>query len=530
MFGFVKNYFRRQVAAEVESDLGAKERQSRMRMNELVMRHIASAQEDRRRRNWNARSLSADAENLAHLPLTRARARLMAENDPKAVGIVSKDMTNVVGPGIRPSARCPAHVREKYSLTDEQVTEMCDRAEAYWRDVFTKGRDFDRRRRLTYLQLQRLRYRTWDVDGHVFVRYHTVTGRRTPCAIRIVEADCIGTPPQYSHRDNITNGVQFNPDTDELEGYWVATSHPGALRSAGIRYEFVPVRNELGLPAMAEYFDPARDSSTFGTPRLAPVLPLLHDTADYKDSELQSKILEADASLIVKSSTPDELAKAMQNDTSLTAPGAGQDPNSTRGPDIVSMSKRNVYFLKPDEEFNIPESNRPGNTYEPFLESMDRDIGHGVGRSFEFVSNNYGAANFSATRVSGIEDNETFRVDHELFCEAMLDPDWEWAMYGAALAYKDPRLREIEVHWRRNVKPSWDAQRDAEASQVRLETKTTSPQHETAAMGLDYEDQLELRLKAEKLEAEKRAAMGLPAAAPAEPKQKITVKTASQED
>jgi len=500
---------RKRAEDQVVNSLEIREREQQLRSKEitsaLVKRHLLSATEDRRRPNWNALSLAADPETLNLLPMIRSRARLLADNDPKASGLIHKEKTNTIGPRFTVQAHVPAQLRRDLEIDEVRSKELTVRAEEFWNERIARdgNMDYDWRRFRSYMMYTRLKYRHFRVDGAVFVRYLFKKNRSIPFAARIIEPECIGTPPGLQGDPLVKGGLEFRKD-GELRGFWVCVQHPGELLGGSSDYEFVPVRNEFGLPQMVMFFNPNRETSSRELPWLQSVLTLMNDSADYKDSELQRKKKEADIAHYITLNDPDAMQAEFESDS---FGNSGTTKTGQRSQ--IDSPKNEVYYLEKNEGIKVVDPKRPGAIYKPFLQSIDRDIGMGVGRSFERVSNDYGAANFSATRVSGIEDFVEYETAFTEFAEVCLQADWEWAMWALALESGEPLFRSIRSSWQRYIKPSWDPMKDANAQGERLENKVLSLVEECAALGKKWETVQDNHLLVEQREQQRRQVMGM---------------------
>jgi capsid protein len=324
-----------------------------------------------------------------------------------------------------------------------------------------------------------------------------------PFALRIIEPECIGNPVGLVD-GNVRAGLRFS-ESGEFMGAYVKTKHPGDVYDKGRdAYEFVPVRNELGLPELVFLFDPNRESSSRELPWLMKATMLLNDVSDYKDSELQRKRKEAELAWIIKLNDPDTGKVNFENDPTF----GGDDDAKTERSKVVS-AQNSVYYLEPNEDIQVVNGDRPGSNYTAFLDSHDRDIGQAVGRSFENVSNNYGAANFSATRVSGIEDYVEREIEFEVFTAGVLSAVWEWAMFSYSIQTGNILYRRIVPEWHRYIKPSWDPAKDAQAAQIRIDAGISSVVEETHAIGSDWERVQDNEIQAEVRKRRKLAESGL---------------------
>lgn len=498
---------------EAETSVDIKERLQRIEANNMMMsqvRHFQSANENRRRPDWNVFSLSGDMEAANKLPIIRSRSRLMVDNDAKASGLIHKEVINTIGPRFSVQANIPKRTQKKVGLSDDKVKQLIEDAEEYWRDVVAEpgNKDLDWRRYRSFLSYIHLMFRHSKIDGGLFVRfiYKPYSDRTIPFACRIIEPECIGTPPKMLGIQNIRNGLEFSND-GELVAFHVATKHPGDLNAFGIEYERVPVRNEFGLPQMVFFFSPNRESSSREMPWLQSTLTLLNDVADYKDSELQRKKMEADVAWFCCLNDPDATKEAYESDTAFGNSG-GSNINRSEGK--INHPKRQIQYLETNEKIEVLDADRPGSNYQAFLDSHDRDIGQGIGRSFERVSNNYGAANFSATRVSGIEDAVCHETDFSLFAPVILKAIWEWSMWSLAIETGDPGYRYLMSNFHRYIKNSWDPESDADAASERIANETSSLVEECNMMGRDVNTVIENRMRVEALKREARKKYGLP--------------------
>lgn len=472
----------------------------------VATRLLNSAEEDRRRPHWGRllHSYASKGATWAHdLLQLMDRARLLVLEDGTSAGLLGRDVIDVVGPGFRVDAELPLTAQRRLGLEgDEQrIRSLTDTAEAFWRDRVASGSALDARGTRSYLQLTQLRYRQFKTDGNLFTRYR-LRDRDLPFCLEFIPPENLATPPQRAGDDRLDHGIESTADGEVIR-YWFREPARGRFRA-------YPRRNELGLPELVHLYQPLRDEIPLGLPWFTPVLLLLADTSDYLDSELQTKRLEADVALFVRSKYPDDWATALGSDPGLI--GGQSSASSSDGTDTTDPKrwpKRQIWRGRENDELTQVKWDRPGSTFEPFVQTQQRSIGAGLNRSFERVSNNYGAANFSATRVSGIEDDLALLVEFTLFSEVCLAADWQWAMWAAAVETGEPALRHLRPTWQKHVKRSWDGLRDAKEATERLTNQTSSVPLEVAKTGHNYEQVQDQQVKAEQRLREKRAAAGL---------------------
>jgi len=502
MFGFRTKKKLAAITAGIKQDVlqsqEFRERQARIDYLHVVARHYEAYSAESRRKNWYTLSGDADTEREYQLPMIRARARLMADNEAKCAGLIHKEITNTIGPRFTVQAMFPSDVQEELNVDDAAAGLIADQAERYWKEKVARpgNKDLDWRHLRTFLQYMRLAYRHYKVDGECFARFAYAEGRSIPFRMQIIEPECVGNPPSRQTSANIKNGLQFNA-AGELEGFWVATTY------GGMNYEFVPVTNGLGLPQMVYLSDPNRETASRGMPWLAPVLEVVDKQSDWKSSELRAKQVRADIALIWNTKSPDVTQQLMEGDSGITG------GTTEKGDREVNWPKGQVFHGEKGDEAVVVDSDAPGSNYQSFVDSLDRDIGNGIGRSFERVSNNYGAANFSATRVSGVEDEIETEIEFELFSETILEAIWQWAMFAKSVSASEPLYRYLTPRFQRYVKPKWDPQVDASAATERLTNGTSSLVEEAASLGRDWQQVQDNAILVEKREADERKRNGL---------------------
>ena len=117
-------------------------------------------------------------------------------------------------------------------------------------------------------------------------------------------------------------------------------------------------------------------------------------------------------------------------------------------------------YLQPGESVNVPDLNAPDGQLEPFTRSMLRAVAAGVGVSFESISKNFSESNYSSSRLSLLEERDTYRVLQRYFIEnfhqQVFDKWLEMAVLSGELnlpAYETDPARYAASKW---VPRSWE--------------------------------------------------------------------------
>jgi lambda family phage portal protein len=127
-------------------------------------------------------------------------------------------------------------------------------------------------------------------------------------------------------------------------------------------------------------------------------------------------------------------------------------------------------YLAPGESVTVPDLNAPDGQLEPFTRSMLRAVAAGVGVSFESISKNFSESNYSSSRLSLLEERDTYRVLQRSMIENFHQPVFEaWlemAVLSGALNLPGYETNPDRYRASRWIPRSWewvDPQREVEA-------------------------------------------------------------------
>jgi lambda family phage portal protein len=74
-------------------------------------------------------------------------------------------------------------------------------------------------------------------------------------------------------------------------------------------------------------------------------------------------------------------------------------------------------YLDPGQSVTVPDMNAPDGQLEPFTRSMLKAVAAGLGTSFESVSKDFSQTNYSSSRLSLLDERDTYRVLQRFFVE-----------------------------------------------------------------------------------------------------------------
>jgi capsid protein len=187
-----------------------------------------------------------------------------------------------------------------------------------------------------------------------------------------------------------------------------------------------------------------------------------------------------------------------------------------------------MWKLYPGESIETLIPNFPMPELQPFIIMLARRIGVALGVDWQTVLRDYGDASYSSARTGVLATRQTFIVLQSWFAKKFLTWQWTKVMEDGRLlgllkyttAITDADI--ASVIW---IAPGWpwvDPMKDAGAKEKQLAIGLTTLRDEAAALGKDWQDLTDQRLREEIYERDQRIALGLAAKkeTPPEPSEK----------
>lgn len=466
------------------------------KMYRLALKQAGSyrgADKSRLRSSWLPGSGSADEDLLNELPDLRDRSRDLNRNDAHAAGITNTMVSNVVGTGIRPQSRID---RDSVGIDDTTADQFQQRAERAWQKWIPFADAGDRQ---DFYEIQQLVERQMLENGEVIVIPIMVIDNRRPyrLALDIIESDRLATPSDLRSNKSIRSGVELG-ERGEPVAYYIRKSHPGDMAykyrtptsDQFIRY---PARNELGRPNILHLYWIKRPGQTRGEPFFAPVMTYFKDLSDYMEAELVAARVAACFAAFIKKTNPYDAAIGRAGST------------NSKSQRIESIEPGMIEYLNPGEEVSQVSPNRPGGTFEPFVERILRAISSALNLPYEVVAKDFSRTNYSSARAALLEARRFFRVRQDFIAKKLCNPIWEMLLEEAyllgelpVLNFYDNRIDLVRARW---IAPGWgwvDPTKEVEASRESIDGNLSTLADEAAALGKDWEEVLEQRAREEK--------------------------------
>jgi len=453
---------------------------------------------NRLRSSWLPRNSSADEALLPELSDLRERSRDLNRNDAHASGITSTMTTNVIGTGIRPQSRVD---REFLGISEKSAANFQKKAERAWKRWLPYS---DAGQRMDFYEIQSLVDRQILENGEALIIPLMLKDKTRPYsfALQVIESDRLDTPPEKRSDKSIRSGVKIG-ENGEPVSYFIQKTHPGDFRYGERDRKFmeIPAKNEYGRKNVFHLYHVTRSGQTRGVPFFTPVLTYFKDLAEYAEAELVAARIAACFSLFITSEASMDIAV-----------NAGYEKN-TANQLVESLEPGMIKHLMPGESITSFNPQRPGATFEPFVERILRAISAALGLPYELVAKDFSKTNYSSARAALLEARRYFKVKQEWLSRKLCQPVWDMVLEEA---YLKGELGSVSFYDKRNywsgatwIAPGWewvDPLKEAKAAEVGLKNGIVTHSDLYSAQGKDWEESFEQR----KRELDKMNELGLP--------------------
>jgi len=333
-------------------------------------------------------------------------------------------------------------------------------------------------------------------DGEAFGRMFT-NRRRDPRAvqldIRIVEADQVGSPAfdyvqTVAPDGSLVDGIELDADGNVI-AYHVLTGHPGSNYLVGINeYERVPAEE------MLHWFRATRPGQHRGVSELACCLRLTANMRRYTEAVIRAAEIAADLAAFVHSNSP-----AAQVDE--------VDPFAA-----IEIEKGTLTTLPEGWDISQLKAEQPTNTHQAFVRTLLGEISRGVNLPYYKTAYDASSYNYSSARLDDKLDEQNVRVERDDLCDWLDHIFLAWldeALLVPGLIPKTvSRLSEWNWSWVFDGREGIDPNKEANATETKLATLTTSLAAEYAKQGKQWDVELRQVAAERQLMAELNLTLG----------------------
>lgn len=459
---------------------------------------FVGAKTDRRSLSqWLTSKGDADTDILWDLPILRERCRDLERNHPIAHGALQTKCLNVIGPGLQLRARLD---RDILNLSDDEADAWERKTQREWK-LFWHTQEVDISRTSTGPELEWMVYKQVKLNGEVIVIFPRRQRGNNPYTtkIQLIEADRLCNKDFAKDTNELTAGVKKDADGAPIE-YHIIRQHPGNLLGPVKKeWDIIPAFGaESGLRNVLHIYRQERPGQTRGIPDFAPIIEPLKQLGRYTDAELDAAVISAFFTVFIKSSNPESIL----GDDYMGSMDGTTDKD-------FKLGKGTIIGLNPGEDITTANPGRPNQQYEPFFQSILRQLGVGLSIPFEVLIKHF-TASYSAARAALLDAWKYFISEREWIATKFHQQVYEMFLYEAISLgrisapgyFSDPLIRQAYngSDWIGPAKGMINEGDEIEAATKRIELGITTLDEETAQLtGGDWEQKHPQRVKEKRL-------------------------------
>jgi len=371
--------------------------------------------------NWSPRRVGYREESRQREALV-ARSQDLVFNDPHACSLIESIDVNAVGPGLWPQSK-PNFKR--LGLTEEQAAQIAEQAE--WEfEVWNREGDATGVSDFYGIQFQNL----WStlVNGEFLnlpLMIDTDINRRYRLAIQAIDPARLRTPANMIGSPDVRDGIKLGPLGEPL-GYYIANPADGQTL-AGLPFtDYIALPRVIGhRPVVMHRFHKKTPEQVRGVPILAPAMSFFRNFADYLDYELLGAIIASSFPVWIEKTNPYDVANL---------PGVGTEQHEDGSTSqYQEVPPGQIMYGKSGERPHILKSDRPGNSFEIFVETSLRAVGAATGMPYEVISKDFSKTNYSSARAALQEAWRVFELYQDWLVNHYCQTIWEMFFEEAVL-------------------------------------------------------------------------------------------------
>lgn len=460
--------------------------------------HFAASRTARELRRWNPMLESADTELAGERDTIAARAYDLERNNGIAGGAIRTNVDNIVGTGLRLSAKPDYRALGKdKDWADNWAREV----EAKWR-TFANTREFDAARRLNFNGQTVIMLRTAMLAGDAVALPQWLGADKRPGAkwstcFQVVDPARMCSPGGQLANGKVRDGVEIN-DVGEAVAYHFRKAHPGDIFQLGeaALFERVPARTRHGRLRVIHLYEQLRAGQTRGKSILAGVMGAFKMLDHYQRIELQTVVVNSMIAAFIE--TPlkaEEIVDLFGSQEKFMQSREGWD---------VKLEGAGIIPLHPGDKLNAFTPTRPNSAYSAFVNAVLRYISTGLNMPYELLMKDFSQTNYSSARAALLEAWRYFNARRDWLATYWANPVYELWLEEAvargeveAPGYYENQAAYAACRWIGAGRGWVDPKKEAEASGERIRNNVSTLEREAAEQGLDWEEVIEQRAREE---------------------------------
>ena len=311
---------------------------------------------------------------------------------------------------------------------------------------------------------------------------HLQNARTKPyyLALQVIEADRICNQQYANDSEILTAGVQKNSIGAPI-AYHILKTHPGNVYGKLTNEWFIvsTFNEQTGLKQVLHCYQLLRPGQTRGVPYLAPVIEALKQLGNYTEAEITAAVVSSCFTVFIKSP---------QGDSELLPMNKSHHPADND----YKLGNGAIIDLAEGEDISTVNPGRPNAQFDPFVQSVLRQIGVALELPFEILIKHF-TASYSAARAALLEAWRFFMAKREWlaqnFCQVIYE-NWFYEavclgrIQASGFINGDPAIRAAYcgAHWIGPAPGQIDPLKEIQAARERIDAGISTLSRETAAL------------------------------------------------
>ncbi len=358
---------------------------------------------------WAPPLQSADGEILPDKPMADARVRDTLRNDAYVAGGATIHKDSIVGSVFLLNSKPETKVlygkeddvwEREYQEEIETKFTLAAESPRHWLDAAETK---------TLTAFVRLAVGVDTAGGEVLMTGEWLrdAGRPFKTAVQMIDADRLSTPWNLMSEPSIRGGVERNRH-GAPQAYHIRTGHPSDFLTAeSYLWKRVPARKPWGRQMILHVFEQMRADQSRGISAMVSALSEMHMTKHFRKVELQRAVVASTYSASIESDMPPDAAFAAmgedslgENVTNYAAQWLSALAEYVGGGKGLKIDGVSIPHFFPGTRLKLQNPGNTGPLGDTFEASLLRYIAANLGVSYEQLSRDYSATNYSSARAA----------------------------------------------------------------------------------------------------------------------------------
>jgi len=388
----------------------------RLAIKALGGAHEAADAFDRAVALWSPPYVSPDGEILPEKQMLDGRVRDVLRNDGYARSGSALHQDSVVGALYQLTSRPNLRVLGLHD-DPEWAKEFTQEVESKF-SVWAESPDAwpDMARRMTFTEIVRMAVGVSIATGEFLgvLEWAKNGPRPYQTAFQVIDIDRLKTPYEHMGEDLVRGGVRLSRTGQPL-GYYIWRRHPAEqfyAATAKRDWQYIRARTRWGRLRVLHLAHRTRPEQTRGVSELVAGLAEAKILHKFRNVTLQNAVVNASFAATIESELPTEAAFAALG-------GGNVDPASAAvafaskylkavnqyvsGAQNIQIDGVKIPHLFPGSKLNMQPAGKIGGVGQDFEKSLLRHLAATLGVSYEELSRDYTATNYSSARAAMLQ-------------------------------------------------------------------------------------------------------------------------------